>query len=599
MEYKSRKEVPDKYKWDLTDFFKSEDDFNKNLKDTTNLVKKLEEYKGCTKDAKKLYEYLNVSLDCMRLWENLYVYSYLIHDQELGVSESVTRKNKTLVLMNELDKNNAFFVPELLKLERDEYENLFKEDKRLESYRIYLDDIFREKDHVLTENEEKIVSELINSMNNFSDISSTILNNEHNYGKIKLEDGTVETIATNNFRKLTKNANESIRKKVYNSFNKKIDEYSTINAMLLNSYVNMNNSIAKIRNFDSAWDKKLFTLNLNNKVFKSLVHATEKNLNILQKYYNLRKRVLGIDKLHKYDMNLELTKSNKDYNIEEAQDLLLKVIEPLGQDYINHFKKIFDNKYIDYCTYKGKESGAYSFSTLDKDSRILMSFNNDLDSVSTIAHEGGHNVHYQYIFENNPLQYRNTSNIVAEVASLTNECLLSNYLLNNSLEKEEKLAGLENIIRVIVSNLFGAVREAKMEQDMYEYVKSGNTLTKDYLDNLSKKSLKKYYGREVNLDKYAKNDWVNRSHYYMYFYLYSYAISISVATNVASRILSNDKEMLENYLKFLKTGSDRYPRETFLILGVDIEDEEVYNNAIKYFEELINKFEEIYFDKEV
>jgi len=597
--FNSRNDVPEKYKWNLTDFYKDEKEFNDSFNKTYKLIKKLESYKGCTKNANKLYDYLVESFECVRMWENLYVYSYLINDQELGNSESISRKNKTLKLMNDLDQNMAFFVPELLSLEKEEYENLFNNYDKLNEFRIYLDDIFREKEHVLTENEEKIVSELVNSMNNFSDISSTMLNSQHNYGKIKLEDGTTEVIATNNFRKLTKNKDANIRKRAYNSFYKKIDEYSSINAMLLNSYVNMNNSIAKIRHFNSAWDKKLFNLNLNDKVFRSLVNATENNLNVLHKYYSLRKNILGVESLKKYDLNVDLVKSAKEYTIEDAQEILLKVIEPLGEDYLSHFKKIFDNRYIDYCQYKGKESGAYSFSTLDKDSRILMSFNGDLDSISTIAHEGGHNVHHQYVGECNPIQYRSTPNIVAEVASLTNECLLSNYIVNNSNDNEEKLAGLENIIRIIVSNLFGAVREGKMEQDMYKFVENGNSLTKEYLDKLSKKSLKKYYGNEISLDKYAKNDWVNRSHYYMCFYLYSYAISISVATTVASEILSGNKDMLSRYIKFLKTGSDKYPMDIFSILGVNIEDEKVYINAIKYFEELINKYEKIYFDKEV
>ena len=243
--YKTRKDVPEKYKWDLTDFYVSEEDFNENLKLAKELISSLEKYKGCTKNGTKLYEYLNIYIESVRLWENLYVYSSLINDQELGNEKSITRKNKTLILMNELDKNNAFFEPELLKLDKNEYEKLFEEEEKLNEYRHYLNDIFREKEHVLNENEEKIVSELVNSMNNFRDISSNMLNNEHNYGKIKLEDGSIETIATNNYRKLTKNKNVDIRKKVYNSFNKKIDEYSSTNATLLNSYVSMNNSIAK------------------------------------------------------------------------------------------------------------------------------------------------------------------------------------------------------------------------------------------------------------------------------------------------------------------------------------------------------------------
>ena len=292
MEYKSRNDVPEKYKWDLSDFFENEEEFNKSLHETEKLVKKLNSYKGCTKDAKKLYDYLILDFECTRLWENLYVYSYLINDQELGIDENVTRKDKTIKLMNELEINSAFFVPELLKLNYEEYERLFEEDERLKEFRIYLDEIFREKEHVLSENEEKIVSELTNSMNNFSDISSNLLNKLHDYGTVVLEDGKEVTIATNNYRKLLKNKNEDIRKEVYNSLNKKVNDYSSMNAMLLNSYVNMNSSIAKIRKFNSTWEQKLFGLNLSNKVFESLIKATEKNVSVLQKFYRLKKKVL-------------------------------------------------------------------------------------------------------------------------------------------------------------------------------------------------------------------------------------------------------------------------------------------------------------------
>ena len=244
--------------------------------------------------------------------------------------------------------------------------------------------------------------------------------------------------------------------------------------------------------------------------------------------------------------------------------------------------------------YKGKCSGAYSVSLPDKDPRILMSFNNDLDSVSTLAHEGGHDVHHMYITENNDIIYRNIKTIVAEVASLTNECLLSNYLVNNSNDKNEKLAGLENIIKVIVSNLFGAVREAKIEQDMYKLVENGGTISKEYLDDLTIKSLKEYYGNNIKIDNYAKDSWVTRSHYYMFYYLYSYAISISVATYVASRIINNDSTMLDNYIKFLSTGSDVWPIDAFKVLGVDLEDKKVFDEAIRYFDKLLDNFISIY-----
>ena len=592
--YNSRSDVPNEYKWDLTTFFKDTKDFDNCFNKTVKEVEVLTKYVGCTEDAKKLYEYLQKEFAVESNAENLYAYAYLMNDQELGIADNISRKNKTEQLYTLLTTNTSFFAPELLKLSKDEYNKLFDECENLKEYKSYLDRIYREKEHILSENEEKIVAELTNAMDHFEDMSSNLLNSEHNYGKIKLEDGTIIDIATTNYRNLLRNKNVNIRKKVYNLFNKTIDRYSSTNASLLNSYVSMNDTLAKIRHYKDSWNEKLHDLNMSNQVFKSLVDATEENLESLHKYYKLKSDVLGLDYLHSYDLNLDMAKSDVEYSIEEAQQLVKDAIKPLGKEYQDRYDKIIKNRYIDYCQYKGKCSGGYSLATKTNDSRILMSFNHNLDSVSTIAHEAGHNVHHQFVNDNNILHYRSTPSITAEVISLTNECLLSDYLVNNAKTKDAKLAGLSNILGVIVSNLFGAVREGKLEQDMYKEVHKGGTLTKEFMDKINKKSLKKYYGEYVKLDKYSKNSWVTRSHYYMHFYLYSYAICISVALNVAKKILDGDKEMLDKYYKFMKCGSDMWPSEIFNVLGVDLEDKFVYENAIKYFDSLIDKYYEIY-----
>jgi len=590
--YNNRADVPEKYKWDLSDFFASEEEFDSSLKECKENIDKLKEYVGCVKDAYKLYEFLNLEMKTISLWENLYVYSYLINDQELGIKENLERKNKTEILSAELEKNTSFFAPELLFLDKEEFEKLFIENNKLNEYKVTLEDIYREKAHILTENEEKIVAELTNSMNNFSSISSNLLNNENNDKKIKLEDGE-EIIATTNYRKLLRNKNEKIRKKVYNQYNKVLAQYGVTSASLLNSYVNMNNSVAKIRKYKSSWDAKLYGLNLNNKVFESLIKAVENNLEPLHKFYDLKKKILNLDKLKTYDLYLDITNSDKEYSIEEAQNIVRESVRPLGEKYLEKFEKIISNRYIDYCQYKGKQSGGYSFCTLDKDSRILMSYNGVMDSISTIAHEAGHNVHHQFVNEKNPLQYRQPSTIVCEVASLTNECLLSSYMLNNSADNNEKKIGLENIMSVIVSNLYGAVREGKIEQEFYDVVLNGGMITKELMDEKTYDSLKKYYGPAVKLDEYVKNGWITRSHYYMHFYLFSYAICISVAINVADRILNGDKEMLSNYLKFLSLGSDVWPADAMKVLGIDLEDENVYINATKYLGKLIDEYNKI------
>lgn len=597
--YNSRDEVPEEFKWDLTPFFKNNDEFEDSYKKTKALALELKDYVGCTKDANRLYEFLKKQIECIALWEDLYVYAYLINDQELGISESMERKNRSEQLNTILTTNTSFFAPELLRLSKEEYDALFKNNSKLEEFRADLDSTYREKEHVLSENEEVIVSQLTDAMNHFDDMSSALLNKEHDYGKIKLEDGSVSTIAPNNFCSLMRNKDENIRKRVYNLFNKKLMQYADSNAMYLNSYVSMNDTIAKIRHYKDSWNSKLFGLNLSDKVFKTLVKVTEDGYDTLHRYYELKKHALGLDTMHRYDLYLEMAKSEKEYSIPEAQKLIREALRPLGEKYLEKYDKVIKNRYIDYCQYKGKCSGGYSFSTVLQDSRILMSYNYTLDSVSTIAHEAGHNIHHQFVGENNPYQYRFPSSIVAEVASLTNECLLSNYLAEHGETKEEKLAGLANIMGVITSNLFDAVREGKLEQEMYQEVHKGGMITKEFLNKKAKSSLKKYYGPVVKMDKYAANTWITRSHYYMHFYLYSYSICISVASNVASKILVGDKKMLDSYMKFLCAGSDKWPNEAFAILGIDLEDSSVYENAIKYFDSLIDKYYEILNEDEV
>ena len=330
--YNNRNEVPEEYKWDLTPFFKNDDDYNEVYDKTTKLVNELKGYVGCTKDANKLYEYLSSQIEAIALWEDLYVYAYLINDQELGVSESLIRKNKAETLEALLLGNTSFFAPELLKLDRNEYEQLFINNPKLEEFRSDLDKTYREKEHILSESEEKIVSELVNAMNHYDDMSSNLINSQHDYGKVKLDNGEVVTIAVNNYRSLMRNKNVNIRKKVYNSFNKKLAQYSDSNAMYLNSYVSMNETIAKIRKYKDSWNSKLFGLNMSDKVFKTLVKTTEDNLGSLHKYYELKKEQLGIEEYYNEDLTgrsgyITYEKDRNGYKIANGREYIEEAID--------------------------------------------------------------------------------------------------------------------------------------------------------------------------------------------------------------------------------------------------------------------------------
>ena len=586
--YRSRKEVPEKYKWDLTTIFKDEKAYDKAYNTLKKDIKKLSSYKGCTKDSNKLYEFLKLDIETVALCYRVNVYAFLINDQELGNSENMERLSKSDDLVSEYSNATSFFAEELLSLSKKDFKALFKNPK-LDEFRKELERIYEAKDHILDENSEVIINKLENSALNYDNTSSTLLNSLHDYGEIEI-DGETEKITQTNLRRLLKNKDKNIRKRVREQYYKVIDQYALVNASLLNSYVKTNITNAKIHNFKDAWDRKLFGNKMPNKAYEALISVVEANTSSLQRYFKVMKQTLKLDSLDMCDLNLEMVKLDKEYSIEDAENLCLEAIKVLGEDYYKHFKKAFDNHYIDYAQYPKKCSGGYSASGLDFDSRILMSFNYDLTSVSTIIHEVGHNVHHQYLVENNPLQYRESSSLIAEIASLTNECLLSSYLANNGKTKEEKLKGIENILDVIVSNLFGAVREGKMEQDFYNHVLAGNTISKDYMDTLTKKAIDKYYGNTVNKDEYYGLSWVSRSHYYMNYYLFAYSFCISIASYVASEILKGNKDMLDKYIKFLKTGSDKDTVDIYKVLGIDITDKNVYIKAIKYFDDMLDKF---------
>ncbi len=592
--YNNRKEVPEKYKWDLSDFYKSDEDFNKDYEEVVKLIPKLKEYKGRLKDANKLYEFLELDVKTSLIFENLYVYAYVINDQELGKEDSIKRLYKIDKIEPLYIQNTSFFEPELLQLTQEEFNNLFKENKELNKYKKYLEDEYRNKDHYLEEDKKNIVSSLVNAMNKYDDTSSNLINNEIDYHTINVDGEEIELAATN-LRKFLRNKDEKIRHQAYFQFYKEIDKHSTTFATLLNAYVSMNNELAKIHNFKSSWEEKLFYQKLSNKVFDTLIKTTEENLAPLHRYYELTAKLQNKDKLKSYDLSLlDISSKEIKYSIEDAIDLVKKATLPLGEEYSKKINKIFENHYIDYCQYKGKQSGGYSISTSTKDSRILMSFNDDLSSVSTIAHEGGHNVNHQFMLENNLPHYRHNSTIVAEVTSLMNECLLSNYLAEYGKTKGEKLMGLANLIEVFISNFYGAVREGKIEKEMYELIENNGTLTKEFLNDLVYKSKELYGGKYKELDEYTKNSWALRSHYYMNFYLFSYSISIAVATSIANKIITGDKEALDKYMEFLKCGSDKDITETFEILGVNLEDKKVYEEAVKFFNTLLDKYEKIY-----
>lgn len=593
-EFNSRSEVPEKYRFDLTDIFPNNQKWEETFQKTKEEIEELPKFQGKLRNGQELSSFLKkyIPLTCTIM--DLYVFAMLNHDVDLNEECYIDMFNKIESLNSEFETKTSFFDSELVSFTKEEYESLFQTCPELQNYQKFLDEKYNQKEHTLTTEEEKIISILSETFSSYEHISSSLINQEHDYGKIKLADGSKIAIATNNLGVLKRNKSEKIRKTVNKQFGNTIEQYQNTESALLQNYIKNQINIAKLRNYQSPWDQKLNNIHISNEVFENLKSTAKKRKNAWKNYYRLMKKVLNLKTLHNYDTLLNWNTSAKEYTIEDAEKIVLEALKPLGEDYHKKLERVFQNHYIDYCGYKGKVNGGYSCSTYTQDSRIVLTFKGQFNDILTIAHESGHNVHHQFVNESNEPQYRHTSTFVAEVASLTNEFLVNQYMVDHGITKEEKLIGLEHSIKTFQNNFFGAVREGELEQKMYEHAMAGNTITASYLNQLTLDSFKEYQDNIVKDDGYSKLSWITRSHYYMNFYLYSYAICVVIAASLASKIINQENGILSAYKEFLKCGSDMYPEEIYQKLGIDLKDSKVFESGIDYFESLLNKYEELY-----
>lgn len=589
--YKNRNAVPEQYKVDLSDYFESEEKWKEEynrLKEDVNIISG---FAGKLSDSKELERYLIVSTEIAAAILNLYVYAMVKHDLNLENEVYTEMFNQSSSLLSKYSELDSFSSPEILSFSADEFSRLFDENPKLNEFKVLLQDVYRQKKHVLSKKEEELISILSDTFSSYGNISSLLINSEHNYGVVDV-DGVEIELAANNYSLLMKNQDENVRKCAQKQFFDMLSKYQKTASMLLNSYVKNKINIAKVRNYNSPWELKLDNIQLPNEVFLSLKKAAKDNASVWQDYYKLMKKVLNLDVLHSYDTGLDWGSEQSEFTVEETQVLIQNALSVLGTRYSEKLNKVFDNHYIDYCQYKGKVNGGYSVSSYDRNSRIVLSFNGNYSDVSTIAHEAGHNVHHQYIVENNPLWYRDHSTFCAEVASLTNEFLLNQYMTNNGETKEIRLKGIENTLKVFQSNFFGAVLEGELEEAMYKYALDGNSITSSFLNDKVESLLKEYQDGVVEKDEYTKLMWIRRSHYYMFFYLYSYAVCASVAAVLASKI-GKDEKLLNQYEEFLSCGSDMKPLEVYKKLNIDLTDSKVFEEGILYFKEQLELYEKI------
>lgn len=595
-EEKLRCEIEDKYKWDLTKIYKDEKEWQKDFDDVKEKILKVLEYKDSfLSNGKKLYEYLKYDEEVSRKLEKIYYYAHLNYDADTLDEKYKVMTNKVSDLFTKYNELSSFVVPEILKLDEEKLNTFYKEEEKLEDYRFSIENIYRFKNHTLDEEKEKMLSNLSKCLSNPEETYEALTDSDFEYDYITDEKGNKVKFNESNYSLFIKSKDRSVRKRAFEMLHNKYKKYIRTITSTYKGEVETNVVLAKIRNYDSAISASLYSDNVPVDIYDNLIKVVNDNMNVLYDYYDLKKKILSLDRLHMYDTYVEIiNKIDKKYSFDEAKEIVIDALSVLGDKYVKNLKKAFDEKWIDIYHSKGKRSGAYSSGNFDVNPYVLLNFEGTLNDVSTLAHELGHSMHTYLSCKNNPYQYSSYEIFVAEVASTVNELLLANYMLKNSKNKDEKLAIINHILDLYKATLYRQTMFAEFEKETHKLREKGEVLTSDLLSNTYYNLVKKYFGPNVLCDDLIRYEWARIPHFYYNFYVYKYATGISAASYIVDGILNNKEGALENYINFLKTGGSMYPLDELKIAGVNLNSKSVILSAIKTFEKYLKEFKDIY-----
>ena len=591
----TRDKIDSNDKWDLTLIYKNEDAFYKDLELAKKEIKKVTSFSDLLSSSKRLLEYIKYNEEIERLLYKLYYYSHLNFDSETINTKYQEMITNTSDLLNNYSELSSYIMPLFMEKDYSLIEKYMEEEPELKKYEFNFINMYRYKEHTLSDKEEKVLSTLSNTLTSASEIYESLTDSDMEYGYINDQDNKIK-MTDSNYNTFIESSNRDLRKQ---AFDMMYDTYSKYKNTITKTYmgdIDAAINVAKLRNFKSARCASLFKDNVNESIYDNLIDTVNKNMDVIYKYFKLKKEILGLDEFHLYDVYAKLidVENMNNYDFSEAKKIVIDALSVLGKDYITNLNKAFDEKWIDIYNNKGKRSGAYSSGFYDTKPYVLLNYEGKLNDISTLAHELGHSMHTYYSCSNQPYQYSNYNIFVAEVASTVNELLLSKYLLKTVKTKNEKLYILNRLMELFKGTIYRQTMFAEFERDIYKLREDGNALTNDILCSHYLDLNKKYFGDAVIVDDKIKYEWMRIPHFYYSFYVYKYATGLSCACYIVDGILNNKEGALDNYLKFLTLGGSMYPVDELKVAGVDINDSKVIESAINMFNDVIDEFKALY-----
>ncbi len=590
-----RQDIPVEKTWDLEDIFETDELWEQEYQEIKEKMPELQQYKGkLSQSAQVLYEALEAEHQLSEKLGKLYTYAHMRYDQDTTNSFYQGLDDRVKSLAAQFGQIVSYIVPELLSIEEEKLERFIQEHEGLSLYKQMLDELNEQRAHVLSEAEEALLAQASEVTSSASNTFGMLNNADLKFPVIKDENGEDVQITHGRYIRFLESSDRNVRKEAFQSVYKTYGSYQNTFASTLSGQVKRNTFYSKVRKYESARQAALSKNHIPEVVYDQLVETINEHLHLLHRYVKLRKKVLGLDELHVYDLYTPLIKDVKmEIPYEEAQQLVLKGVEPLGEEYVSVLKDGFSKRWVDVEENEGKRSGAYSSGAYGTMPYILMNWQNNIDNTFTLAHEFGHSLHSYYTRNHQPYVYGNYTIFVAEVASTLNEALLNDYLVKNTKDEKQKLYLLNHFLEGFRGTVFRQTMFAEFEQLIHEKSASGEALTPDLLTSLYYDLNKKYFGDDIEMDQEIGLEWARIPHFYYNFYVYQYATGYSAATALSKQILEEGQPAVDRYLDFLKAGSSQSPIEVLKKAGVDMTSSEPIKQALKVFEEALNEMEQL------
>ncbi len=599
--FANRAKIAEEYKWNLTDIYKSDNDWEKDFKWIENQLPGYRKFIGkLSNSAENLLTCFKFDDEIGIKLERLYLYAMLSKDSDMSIPKYQAMEERIKSLHSKTSAESSFIKPELLEIPDEKLLAMVNSDKELNVYKHIIDDLLRTKTHSLSKPEEQLLALAGEISQNAYNSYSMFTNADLKFGKVKDDSENEIEITHARFYAAMYSKDRSFREKAFKSYLLPYKEYMNTFTTMFNGNLKTNIFFARARKYNSVREAALDRNNIPPSVYDNLIDGVNKNLASLHRWADLKKKLLGIEKLKPYDVYVSVfqNKNEKSYPYPEAKEIVHGALKDLGDDYLSSLTQAFENRWIDVYESKAKKSGAYSSgTTYGVHPYVLLNWTDLLNDVFTLAHEMGHNMHSYYTGKTQPFPYANYSIFVAEVASTFNEALLLDFLIKNADEKDQKLFLLEKYLNNITATFYRQVMFAEFEMIVYDKTENGEALTGDTLSKLYKNIYQKYWGEAMHIEEEEKYTWARIPHFYYNFYVYQYATGFAASEILANKVKTEGEAAVKKYLNFLKSGSSDYPINILKNAGVDMNSTEPVLAVSARMDEILSEIENLIADK--